>query len=84
MGNFTRLLYNANLKFASVFSVKFTNNEIRKNENTDCKTKTPINPSAIVFALAVSLFLTQSTSQPINLGKARAVALVSNKKINPR
>ena len=67
-----------------MFSVKLTNNESRKNENIDCKNSTITNPTAILLACFKSLFLTQSTSKPINFGKASAVALVNNKKTKPK
>ena len=83
MGNFTKLLYSAKRMFAKVCSVKFTNKESRKKEKNDCKNKMQTKPNAIELASALSLFFTQSTNIPINLGNARAVAPVINKKTNP-
>ncbi len=50
MGNFIKFLYNANRKFAKVFSVKLINSDNLKNEKPDCKTKIPNKPRAILLA----------------------------------
>ena len=80
----TKLVYNANLTLAKVFSVKFTKSDNLKKEKTDCRINTNPNPKAIWLAKPLSFLLTQSTSIPINLGKASAVTLVNNKNNNPR
>ncbi|MNL20811.1 hypothetical protein D3C87_1420750 [compost metagenome] len=70
--------------FDNEFSVKLTKSEILKNEKIACNARITIRATAISFALLRSLLVTQSTNIPISLGKARAVALVSNKKSKPR
>ena len=62
MGNFIRLLYNANRIFANVFSVKFINNDNLKNEKKDCKSKITIKPKAIFFS---ALLVVDEGSLPI-------------------
>ena len=83
MGSLTKLLYNAKRRLANVFSVKLTNNDNLKNEKIDCINNIPSKLNAIKLACDLSLLLTQSTSKPINFGKANAVPPVSNKKNKP-
>ena len=83
MGSLTKLLYKAKRRLAKVFSVKLTNNDNLKNEKIDCINKIPTKLSAIKLALSRSLFLTQSTNKPINLGKANAVPPVKSRKTSP-
>ena len=74
----------ANLILAKVFSVKLINKDNLKKEKKDCKSKIPINASAIFLALTKSLAVTQSTSIPNNFGKANAVAPVNRRKTKPK
>ena len=83
MGSLTKLLYNSKRKLANVFSVKLTNNDKRKNEKKDCKNKMTTNPSAMLLAKTMSLFLTQSINIPMSFGNARAVAPVISRKTKP-
>ena len=83
-GSFTKFSYKAKRMFESEFSVKFTKSEILKKEKIACSVRITISPTAISLALLRFLLVTQSTSIPINFGKARAVALVNKRKINPR